>query len=686
MLVSWFAAAALAVGMAVAAVFPSYFWLRAARIPGYVAAVLAPAVTLTVLVLLGFVYASANFFWSGARVFPVLAVLGLVGAGIFLFTKGGLGYFTRLTVSWQPLFFGAVALGWLIAVLPVMFAAPPDNPVQQWDPSFHMNGVWSINHVGNGRYGEGLAGNFVAGSESGYPLGWHIFVALFSVPHTVVFAANASTLALTFLWVVGAATYTRTLFPAKHVWLVAPVLAGGMLSMPGDALSAYSQWPNATGVALLPGLASLMILLGRKVLARWTLSDPNVNLPGLAVWSAILMFSLVGAIAAHPSVAFNLVVLLLAAVISGIYVLGRADFRNRRWWSIPILGAAVGMGIYVLTKVFQSDAVRNMGDYPRAGISVKVALQNFLTPSPPYPDSVSLFMWVATITVLLVVGVIVIIVSRRSSLQFNAAGMQRLPVWPVWSYLTFSALVFIAYGPDSAFREFIVAPWFLDARRIMEPQDLAVVPLVALGLVGLGRKLEWLIAKKEWPLSSRGILATMVVVLLVVSMGEGFTARLRAAQTVLDPTQLGKPGMATAGELAMLRTLDDILPADAKILGDPQNGSVYVQMIGQRPAYFPILTLSRYPDEDETTLRNSFKDINTNPAVCQAIRATGITHFYAEEDGYYYSRLRSERTPGLYDVDTSSGFELVAEGDTARLYRITACDEPQGILPDNGGQ
>lgn len=682
MLVSWLAATALAAAMAIAAVFPTYFWLRAARIPPLVAGVLAPAVTLAVLVLLGAAYASAGIFWSGARVLPVLGVLGVIGGAVFAATKRP-GSF-RPTLPWGPIFLGAIALGWVVAVLPAMMAAPPDYPVQQWDPSFHMNGVWSINHEGNARYGEGLAANFVSRSDSGYPLGWHIFVALFSVPRTVVFAANASSLAITLLWVIGTAAYTRTLFPAHAVWALAPILAGGLLGMPADALAAYSQWPNATGVALLPGLASFAILLGRKVSALWTLADRDVSLPGLAVWVGVLASALLGAVVAHPSVAFNLVALLAAAAAAGSYALVRADVRNRRWWAIPILGAAVAASLYVLWRVFQSDAVRNMGEYPRAGISVRVALQNFFAPSPPYPDSLSLFMWVATISVLLLAGVAAIALSRRATFRFGPAKRMRLPVWPVWSYLTFSGLVFLAYGPDSAFREFVVAPWFLDARRIMEPQGLAAVPLAALGLVALGRAAGALFERNGRVLSTPAAVAGVVGALLLVSLGEGFTARLDAAQSVLDPTRLGKPGMATAGELKMLRGLDASLPKDAKILGDPQNGSVYVQMIGQRPTYFPTLTLSRHPDEHEAVLRESFRDIHLDPRVCEALAATGITHFYADADGYYYSRLRSDRTPGLYDVDTSSGFELVAEGDSARLYRITACDDPPPHLPDNG--
>lgn len=64
--------------------------------------------------------------------------------------------------------------------------------------------------------------------------------------------------------------------------------------------------------------------------------------------------------------------------------------------------------------------------------------------------------------------------------------------------------------------------------------------------------------------------------------------------------------------------------------------------------------------------------------MCEVVRELGITHFYEDEDGWYYNFKRSTRSPGLYGVDTSMGFELVDHGGSAKLYRITACGEVVG--------
>ncbi len=655
-MVGWLTAIALAMTMAVVAVYPSYFWLRAFRIPAYVAGVLAPSVTVGILVGLGFLYHALGIFWSGARVIPALLLIGVGGVALHVRR-----FRFRVRNPWGLSFWLAVAGGFLLAALPMFLSGPPTNPVQQWDPSFHMNGVWVINHVGDGQLGTGLEQAFPEGSPSNYPLGWHIFTALFTTPATVVFGANASTLALILLWVVGAGVYTRVLFPSKPAWIAAPVIAGGMLSMPGDALMAYSQWPNAAAVAFLPGIASLLVLLGRQLLRGAGGVRPR-RLRRFGLQSLALLVALLGTVVVHPASAFNLLVLLGPAVLAGAYRMIVAFVRRRLYAPAVGVGLLVILGFVVVYLVMEAPQVRSMGEYPRSGVSWSVAFANILTPTPPYASSLSLALWVGVLAALLCVGI-----------YAAWAGFKRhgWPTWPVWSLIAFAFLVLISYAPDSAFRQWLVAPWYLDPRRIMEAENLAMIPLAALGFAQLA---DWVSEAVPKLASRRSAGALIAIVLLVASGGEGLTARTAAARSVYDPDSLGKPGMATAGELEMLQSLDELLPEDSLILGDPQNGSVYVQAIGQRRVYFPALTLGTNPTDNETTLVQRFNRIGEDPEVCRAVLEEGITHFYADDDGYYFSRLRSDRTPGLYDVDTSTGFELVAQGDTARLYRITACD------------
>lgn len=124
----------------------------------------------------------------------------------------------------------------------------------------------------------------------------------------------------------------------------------------------------------------------------------------------------------------------------------------------------------------------------------------------------------------------------------------------------------------------------------------------------------------------------------------------------------------------MMREIPDLLPEDAVVLGDPQAGAMYSQAIGQRWAYFPQLSLMNADRETQEIIVERFGDLTWDPEVCEAIQTAGITHYMAAPDGEYYGKLRSSRMPGLYNVDTSDGFELVAEAGDTRLYKITACD------------
>ena len=656
---SWIFAFLLAAFMAAVVVVPVYPWLRLIHVPTGISAVLSPAITVLSVCVIGEVWEWFGIWYSGLTVIPVLAIFGAVGF-VFLWRRGRI--FPKSASQLDFPFWLAIIVGLLVASLPWVFIAVPENPVQQWDPAFHMNGVWSIVSTGDGGWDSGLAPNYNAGQKVEYPAAWHNFVALFAVPTSVVLSSNASTLALMLLWVAGAGIYTRQLFKSRIAYTIAPVLAGGMLSMPGDALTAYNQWPNATALALLPGIAAYAIWLGRRFVSVWKGERPFKWIIW-SVWVVALLLAIGGGIRAHPSLAFNLLYLLLAPVLVAMASLFWNDLKTRRFPKALVWPIALLAGIAVVCYAYVSPKVLHMGTYPRSGQGWGIAFGNILTPTPPYRTSWSLGLEVATVAILMVLGIIYCVIMRLKG--------QKILQWPIASFLIFAALVFVTYGPDNAFRQFIAAPWFLDSRRLMEPQNLTMIPLASIGFAWLAETASNSLTKYK---NARIIVATALAGTIgIVSGGFGFSARADAAAGVYDPNRLGKPGMATAGELEMLRSLPDILPEGSVVMGDSQNGSIYAQVIGQRRALFPQLTLSSIEPEKKL-LVSSFKDLRTNPEVCKAVKDLGVTHFYEDEDGYYYQTLRSQRTPGFYDVDVSNGFELVASGDTARVYKITACD------------
>ena len=66
--------------------------------------------------------------------------------------------------------------------------------------------------------------------------------------------------------------------------------------------------------------------------------------------------------------------------------------------------------------------------------------------------------------------------------------------------------------------------------------------------------------------------------------------------------------------------------------------------------------------------------------VCEILDFYSIEYFYEDDPIVYVDEDREEIMPGFYNVDTSNGFELVAEADGSAVWRITACgpmDPPQ---------
>ena len=729
----WFLAPTFAL-MLVALVLPGVFWTRAGTRSALVAVGAAPAFTFGVVTALSVLYSRASIRWEAATVLPVLGMCALLGA----LTWFGLHVRRASGGAWRPgvplaeaigtrvplgavqravrgATWGAVALGFALAALPMLAGADPADPVQQWDSTFHMNGVHAILLGGDASPFGGLH-ELYGGREVYYPTGWHAFVALFATPQTVVPASNVSSLALMAVWVTGAAALVSVLTSSRTAVLAAPVVAGLMPNMPADALTMYNQWPNATGTALLPGLMGLAVLVGRRFADDWRSRPPGRALARRAGQTVFLMVGALGLIGAHPSAVFSLLALLAAPLMAALVGLARScDWQGVRGRAAGIAWSLVAAAVVVVPLVvLASPKIRAMGKYPRQGVSWSEGLAHMFVPFPPFAQTMGMTWWTIVQFVLLVAGLVVVAglarlaVPGREDTVPASPGGGRMPVWPFASYLVAGCLTALAYSPSSQLRMFLLAPWYMDSRRIMGLQSLMVSVLIAGGFAWIAELARGAVARFSDQAADSGadqdgdgsaeedeeaallpglprwtVVAVLAVAALVVSGFGAFDARAWAVDYVYDSDHLGKPGMATTGELAMLRRMRSTTPEDALVVGDPIAGEAYVELLGGRKAVFPQLSAVNQDGDSQNVLTKHFNEIHTNPQVCEVVRKLGITHYYQEQDGQYYNFARSSRFPGLYNVDTSTGFELIDRGDTAVLYRITACgDVEPGGGPD----
>lgn len=798
MLGQWWMLTPTIIEMLIAAVLPAVFWVHAKVRSPLISLAVAPAITFSFISVLSVLFDRVGISWQREHVLPVLGILTLLGALVFLFTKareltGGRvtrgailqALEARRSAGAEPSgaeearaargrlepegvgvsMWAMVAAGSFLAALPMLLHANPELPAQQWDSTFHLNGVWSILQFGSASPFGGLS-DLYGGRSVFYPTTWHAFTALFSTSPTVIRAANASSIVLMIMWVLGASALTSVITRRRGALLAAPILAGLLLDMPADNLTMYNQWPNAMGLAAVPGVVALAVILGRRIAGAF--EEGIRPLLRELYPSVFLLLGAAGASAAHPSSAFVLAVLLIPALLAGSATVLLRAVASGSWLRVIVVTLIVVPATLMPFLALTTSKIRAMGEYPRPGFTWSYALSHMFTPAPPFTEttSMSVMILLQAGLVLLGIGYLMGLMTPKaraiggalstlsitkeaerehkepereheepsdseSPLSVGLGGEDapwdddapwgedapgdddhpwgdeanplarehprewlrvqdwlkvEEPLWPVASYLAFCVLTLLAYAPLGEVRTFLLAPWYLDARRIMGAHGLTMVPLMALGFDLLASIAHKILSRSTGQaqdssapeLAPWKVKTALGLVLLTLSGFGALDSRLAATDYVYDPEKLGKPGMADTGELAMIRRMRLRIPGDSLVLGDPIAGAAYAEVLGQHEAVFPQLSMTNGEERWQQVLAHRFKDIHTDPEVCEVVRELGITHFYEDEDGWYYNFKRSTRSPGLYGVDTSVGFELVDHGGTAKLYRITACGEVVG--------
>ena len=737
-MLAWWMLLPTLLAMLVALVLPGFMWLRAGVRSSLVAIGAAPAFTFGLITALSVLYPALDIPWEPSTVMPVLGMSAVGGAAAW-----ALSYFRRVnggfalngvpfreaigvrvpiggrqaairTATW-----GTIVVGFLLAAWPLMSVADPANPVQQWDPTFHQNGVHAILYGKDASPFGGLH-ELYGGRRVYYPTGWHAFVALFARFDSVVQTANVSSLVLMAVWVTGLAALVSVLTGSRTALLAAPIIGGMLPNMPADALTMYNQWPNSTGTVLVPGVAAVAIVVGRRLAADLSDGCGARSFARRIPQGLFLLLGCLGLVGAHPSAAFSLLAFLAAPLLMAIGFFARTSLTREgrgQLAALPWIGA--GLAVVVLPLIaLSSPKIQAMGRYPRRGSSWSEAFSHALLPYPPFAQTTAMAWWTLIQVLLLIAGIIVTArlhtLMRRPGVrdaadarcdldgdEDEAAALvdndeaAPMPAWPLVSYLILAFLTALAYAPDSALRTYLLAPWYKDGRRIMGVEDIALTVLMAVGAAAIvhlfhaawtsslrrilvERGLDDNVEAPRWPLQ----VGVGAIVVLMSSFG-AIDARNSAVASVYDPTRLGKSGMASEDELAMLRRMASTTDPDALILGDPIAGAAYVETLAGRKAVFPQLSTVNADGASQKVLTQRFRDIADDPEVCEVVRNLGITHFYEEEDGSYYNIQRSNRHPGLYGVDTSRGFELVDEGGTAKLWKITACG---WVTPGGGAQ
>ncbi len=125
-------------------------------------------------------------------------------------------------------------------------------------------------------------------------------------------------------------------------------------------------------------------------------------------------------------------------------------------------------------------------------------------------------------------------------------------------------------------------------------------------------------------------------------------------------------------ERALLESLDDYIPAGARVIANPSTGAAFGYVLSGRDVY--PRTWAPPSSPEWTLLAQELRDAGTDPSVCEALASIG-------SPGYVLDFGEGEAGPGRFimpgttNFSGQAGFDLIARRGEASLWRITACKE-----------
>ena len=542
----------------------------------------------------------------------------------------------------------------------------PDAPAQQNDALFHSSGVWSILHSGNasplGAFSRMYGPEDIAVV---YPNVFHQFVALFATTATVIPATKLFLLGICVVWIAGVAGLCSAVLPTvKWAPWVAIVFAQFHPSFPVYLLNRVSIWPNALGIALLPGILAVIIVTVRSLGSR---RDHRIKDAVIALLT--ILPAIAGLVGTYASVYFAMVV-----VLGGLAVGAAIGLPARRWLPsgrpLRVLVVSLPFVLALFGPLLLSGGLRarfvewHLPDSGSPVFTVWSLLMQYPAGGGSIPFRVALLAYALANVIGVIRGL------RSEALR---------PVAVAWiAIFLFTVGTVLPLFPLTQ----VTSVWYYGIYRLVPYTLMLSVPLVVNELILVTTAVLARLRRRIDTGSAGGCVVTVSALVLgmVLASAVADVVRVRDAAALFEPEESAETYMVDDDELAMMKRLEDRLPSDALVIGTPSSGAAYL------PSYANVDVVYRQngfgtalgPDSDGVFLAEEFNDIHSDPEVCRLLEEYNIGYYYADADRVYNKVFQSQRTPGLYDVDTSYGFEEVDSGGGATVFEITACD---GELP-----
>ncbi|MFQ6173192.1 DUF6541 family protein [Oryzobacter sp. R7] len=531
--------------------------------------------------------------------------------------------------SWAGLVVGLAAGGAALASGVERGLGSPERWPQTFDAVFHLDAVWHVLRTGDGSSLTLAAMTRPESTRGFYPAAWHDLVALVAgvTGADVVVATAATSMAVVAVaWPLGCTAVTRVAAGASGPLLAAAgALSAAVSASPVLLVSYGTLWPNALGTAVLPAALAVGVAV---------LRPPSGGRPAAG---AVLVIGFPGLALAHPNAVVSLLVLGTAAAFALRWSSGRPARAVLVAWALLLGWLVAWSPVFAATRQQAWPARQTTGQ----------AVGEWLTLSPertPVPLVVVGF---------LAVGVVV-------------AGRSPRLRWLLAVHAVGGGLFVLVAGSDGRVARWVSGPWWDDPYRLGALVAVAAVPLAAVGLRAVA---GW--AADHLPAAAgRGRREAVVAGVLLVGTAvlSGGLYRAETASTI--ERWAGREDMLGPAERELVAGVGHWVPEGERVAGNPFDGLAFTGPLADREAVFPHTT-GRW-GADRELLASSLASVATRPDVCAALDRLRVRHVLDGQSRFWTDDLRRPLYAGL-EVAGRPGFEEVARGGSASLWRVTAC-------------
>ncbi|UNK69735.1 DUF6541 family protein [Microbacterium sp. H1-D42] len=639
MILDWFAQLPVLLVAAGVIFVPGVLALRFAGLRGLPMVAFAPLFTVAATAVIAMLLGRLGVPWGLVPWAAAMVALVLIALLIGRWAGGQLHDAVRPSLHW--LLPAAVGVGIVLSAWRVVaYVQDPFGISQTNDAVFHMNAVRYILETDNA---SSLHVNSVIGGRSFYPAAWHGTVSLIVLltGAEITVATNMVTVVIAAaIWPLGITWLARAVTASSDVAAYAAILAGALQTFPLLMFQWGVLFPNALSTAMIPAAIALVITL-----PRWGgTTRPVAHVVRVAL---LILVGVAAILLAQPAG------VLPWLAICAVWLTFEA-FARRAAWGWPRLAGALGVLWLAVIAIWLYLAQGTSGSHwPPFRGKLAVFLDVLLNGQVMIPFAFG-------ISALMLIGLVV--AARAAALRWFVVA---------WAGISTLYLLVAAIGAP-LIRVGILGAWYADPYRIASLAPIVVIPLAAIGAEALVRGIS---ARTRWsaePTSTLvGLAATTVFMIVLIllrpvampAVTQGTYDResryLAATDAYLNPD-----------ERQLLESLDENVPADARVIGNPSTGSGFGYFLSGIDVYPRTWAAPRTSEWD--VLAAGLRDAGTDPTVCTALEAFGDPE-YVLDFGEGEAGPGRYLMPGMTDFAGQPGFELIDSVGDASLWRITAC-------------